>query len=202
MDLSVVLTTFSLVFLAEMGDKSQLLAMTLAHRYRAVPVIAGTFSAFALLNLLAVVVGQALADLIPQKLVLLVAASLFLYFGYRAWQDAGNAEGQATDPRPVGNGFVVSFTMILIAEFGDKTQLAVIALAAGTGQIWAVFAGGTLALWAVSLLGILFGATVLRRVPKHWVHRVAAVMFIAFGGLAIGHVVTGCSGTIATSQGV
>jgi putative Ca2+/H+ antiporter (TMEM165/GDT1 family) len=202
MDQSVVLTTFSLVFLAELGDKSQLLAMTLAHRYRAVSVIAGTFAAFALLNLLAVVVGQALSELIPQQLVLLVAGTLFLYFGYRAWQDAGNAEGQGTDPRPDGGGLVVSFSMILVAEFGDKTQLAVVALAAGTGEIWAVFAGGTLALWAVSLLGILFGATVLRSVPRHWVHRIAAVMFVAFGVVAIGHAIAVYSGTIAMSQGV
>jgi putative Ca2+/H+ antiporter (TMEM165/GDT1 family) len=202
MDQSVVLTTFSLVFLAELGDKSQLLAMTLAHRYRAVPVVAGTFAAFALLNLLAVVVGQALAELIPQQLVLLVAGLLFLYFGHRAWQDAGSLVDQDTDPRPDCGGFVISFTMILVAEFGDKTQLAVIALAAGTGEIWAVFAGGTLALWAVSLLGILFGATVLRRVPRHWVHRAAAVMFIAFGVVAIGHVIVAYSVTIAMSQGV
>jgi len=59
MDLSVVLSAFSLLFLAEKGDKSQLFAMTLAHRYRAAAVIAGTFAAFAVLNLLAVLVGQA-----------------------------------------------------------------------------------------------------------------------------------------------
>ncbi len=202
MDQSVVLTTFSLVFLAELGDKSQLLAMTLAHRYRAVSVIAGTFAAFALLNLLAVVVGRALAELIPQGLVLVVAGALFLYFGYRAWRDADDAEDGAADPRPDGGGLVISFTMILVAEFGDKTQLAVIALAAGTGEIWSVFAGGTLALWSVSLLGILFGATVLRSIPRHWVHRAAALMFIAFGVLAIGHVIVACSGLAPPSQGV
>lgn len=187
MDSSIVLSTFTLVFLAEMGDKSQLLAMTLAHRYRALPVIAGTFAAFALLNLLAVVAGHALAELIPEALVLLVAAGLFLYFGYRSWRDANGEDEEGSDGQPDGGGFMISFTMIFVAELGDKTQLAMIALAAGTGQIWQVFAGGTLALWSVSLIGILFGATLLRRIPRHWVHRAAALLFIAFGLLALGH---------------
>ena len=180
MDPSVILSTFSLVFLAEMGDKSQLLAMTLAHRYRAAPVIAGTFAAVALLNLLAVVVGRALTELVPQQLVLLVAAGLFLYFGYRSWRDAGDADDLKTDREPEGGGLIISFTMIFVAELGDKTQLAMVALAAGTGDIWAVFLGGTAALWSVSLLGILFGATLLRRIPTHWVHRAAALLFGAF----------------------
>ncbi|HEY5790995.1 MAG TPA: TMEM165/GDT1 family protein, partial [Gammaproteobacteria bacterium] len=66
MDLAVVLSTFTLLFLAEMGDKTQLVAMTLAHRYRLLPVIAGVFGAFLLLNLLAVLVGEALFRFVPQ----------------------------------------------------------------------------------------------------------------------------------------
>jgi len=188
MDLSVVLSAFSLLFLAEMGDKSQLLAMTLAHRYRMGPVIAGTFAAFALLNLLAVFVGKALFEWIPQELMLLAAAGLFLYFGYRSWRDADDGEDEESDGVPARNALVTSFTMIFVAELGDKTQLAMIALVAGTGEIWSVFVGGTLALWAVSLIGILFGATVLRKIPRHWVHRAAALLFVAFGVLALGQV--------------
>lgn len=188
MDLSVVLSAFSLLFLAEMGDKSQLLAMTLAHRYRAVSVVAGTFAAFAVLNLLAVLLGQVLFELVPEELMLLAAAGLFLYFGYRSWQDADGDEEDESPDGPSRGGFAASFTLIFVAELGDKTQLAMIALAAGTGEIWSVFAGGTLALWTVSLIGILFGATLLRRIPKRRVHRAAALMFVIFGVLALGQV--------------
>jgi putative Ca2+/H+ antiporter (TMEM165/GDT1 family) len=191
MDLSILLSSFSLVFLAEMGDKSQLLAMTLAHRYRAVSVIAGSFAAFALLNLLGVLAGGMLAELIPRALVLLVAAALFLYFGYRSWREADGADEADAETGPNGRGLVVSFTLIFVAELGDKTQLAVVALAAGTGDIWAVFAGGTLALWSVSLLGILFGCTLLR------VHRAAALLFFAFGLLALGHLLLTSGAPIA-----
>ncbi len=166
MDLSVVISAFSLLFLAEMGDKSQLLALTLAHRYRVAPVIAGTFAAFALLNLLAVFVGQALFEWSPQESMLLAAAGLFLYLGYRSRRDADDGEDEESDGVPARGALVTSFIMSFAAELGDKTQLAMIALVAGTGEIWSVFVGATLALWAVSLIGILFGATLLRKIPS------------------------------------
>lgn len=200
MDLSVVLTAFSLLFLAEMGDKSQLLAMTLAHRYRAASVIAGTFIAFAVLNLLAVLVGQVLFELVPQRLMLLAAAGLFLYYGYRFWRDADGAEEDEGDAGPRGGGLTTSFILIFVAELGDKTQLAMIALVASTGEIWAVFAGGTLALWAVSIIGILFGATLLRSIPKRRVHGAAALMFVLFGALALGQVLLNGNGLGVASR--
>lgn len=194
MDISAFVSAFSLLFLAEMGDKSQLLAMTLAHRYRAAPVIAGTCAAFLVLNLLAVWVGQALFEWVPQGLVLLAAAGLFLFFAYRAWRDADGAEADAPAEKTPRGAFLTSFTLIFAAEFGDKTQLAMIALVAGTGEVWSVFVGGTLALWGVSLIGILLGATLLRKLPKLWVHRAAAILFLSFGVLALGQVVLSANG--------
>ena len=64
------------------------------------------------------------------------------------------------------------------------------ALAAGTGKPWSVLIGGTLALWAVSLIAILLGGTVLRRIPKSWMHRVAAVLFLGFGAIAVAQALT------------
>jgi len=191
MDLSIILSSFVLLFLAEMGDKSQLLAMTLAHRYRLLPVIAGVLLAFLVLNLLAVLVGEALFHYVPQPVVLLVAGLLFLFFGWRSWLDS-NQDEQA-DEEPIGGkgAFLSSFALIFVAELGDKTQLAMVALVAGTGQIWSVFVGGTLALWSVSLIGIALGSTVLRRGAEGWVHRIAALLFLLFGVLAIAQVLWG-----------
>jgi len=198
MDLSVVLSSFTLLFLAEMGDKTQFVAMTLAHRYRLLPVTAGVLAAFLVLNLLAVWVGQVLFRYVPQALVLLAAGVLFLVFALRSWRDAsagGDEEEEVADPGH-GRAFASSFALIFLAELGDKTQLAMIALVAATGAPWAVFVGGTLALWAVSLIGIALGATVLRRLPRAWMHRAAAALFLVFGVLAIGQVVLGDGGTV------
>jgi len=188
MDFSILLSAFSLIFLAEMGDKSQILVMTLAHRYPIAPVIAGTFGAFVLLNLLAVWVGLSLFQWLPQEVVLAAAGGLFLFFGYRSWRTTGDDDEETEGKRGMG-ALVASFTLIFVAELGDKTQLALIALAAGTGEVWSVFIGGTLALWAVSLIGILFGATLLRRVPRVLVHRLAALLFVTFGILALAQLV-------------
>lgn len=185
MDYSALLSTFTLLFLAEMGDKTQIMAMTLAHRYRIAPVIFGTFAAFLVLNLLAVLVGEGVSRILPRDLVLLIAGVLFLFFAYRSWTAADeSADGvSATDHR---QAWIISFSLIFVAELGDKTQLAMVALAAQSSALWSVFVGGTLALWSVSLLGILVGRTLLRRIPSHWVHRVAAVLFLVFGMIAIG----------------
>lgn len=184
MDYGVILSSFTLLFLAEMGDKTQLMAMTLAHRYRALPVILGTFAAFLCLNLLAVLLGEGVARLVPRALVLLAAGLLFLVFAYRSWGDSDDDDDGAHGELHRW-AWVSSFALIFVAELGDKTQLAMIALAAQSGAIWSVFLGGTLALWAVSLLGILLGSTLLRRVPRRWVHRFAAGLFALFGVLAL-----------------
>lgn len=192
MNLSLILSTFALLFLAEMGDKTQLMAMTLAHRYRAGPVIGGVFTAFALLNLLAVWVGEALFRYVPQRLVLLVAGVLFLVFAWGSWRDSRTAEDDDASASVNGrNAFLASFTLLFVAELGDKTQLAMVAMAAGTGDLLSVFVGGTLALWCVSAIGVLLGRTVLRRVPRVWMHRAAALLFAVFGAIAITSVLIG-----------
>jgi putative Ca2+/H+ antiporter (TMEM165/GDT1 family) len=179
-----LVSSFVLLFLAEMGDKTQLMAMTLAHRYRPAPVVAGTFVAFLVLDLIAVLLGEGLARVVPRDVVLLAAAALFILFAYRSWRDSDEDEPQV-DEAAQRRAFVTTFTLIFVAELGDKTQLALVALAAESGELWSVFVGGTLALWAVSLIGILVGGTVLRKIPKVWVHRAAALLFLLFGLLAL-----------------
>ena len=189
LDLATLASTFALLFLAEMGDKSQLIAMTLAHRYRILPVLVGTFAAFALLNVLAVLLGESLSRVVPREVVLIAAGILVLIFGYRYWRN-GDEDETAVDINSQRNAWLTSFTLIFIAELGDKTQLAMIALAAGSGALWSVFIGGTLALWMVSLIGMVVGRTLLRKIPTRWVHRAASVLFLAFGLLALAQVAT------------
>lgn len=188
MDAGVALSAFALLFLAEMGDKTQLVAMTLATRHRAWQVALGACAAFLFLNLLAVLLGEVLFRYVPERLVLGLAGVLFLAFAWNAWRSADDDE-EATG-ESARNAILSSFLLIFVAELGDKTQLAMIALAASTGHPWSVFAGGTLALWSVSLIGVFLGATVLSRVPKHWMHRAAAVLFAVFGIVALVRVAT------------
>jgi putative Ca2+/H+ antiporter (TMEM165/GDT1 family) len=186
MDPIIIASSFSLLFLAEMGDKSQLIAMTLACRFHRTPVVIGVLSAFLVLNVLAVLAGGALFEWVPQRLVLTAAGGLFLYFAYRSWRDGEDADETEETVAIAAHGVVVtSFLMIFLAELGDKTQLAMVGLVAGTGAPWSVLVGGTLALWSVSVIGILVGGSLLRRVSPVWMHRVAALLFLLFGLVAL-----------------
>lgn len=183
MDPTALLSSFVLLFLAEMGDKTQLMVMTLAHRHRAVPVILGGCAAFSILNLLAVFVGQGVAHLIPREVLLVAAGLLFLLFAWRSWSD-GDEEAEAKSDTKQHAVWLASFVLIFVAELGDKTQLAMVALAAQSTSPWSVFVGGTLALWVVTIIGAVLGVTLLRRIPQHWVHRGAALLFFTFGLVA------------------
>lgn len=175
-------TTLGLVALAELGDKTQLVCMTLAARHPALPVLLGAVFAFAVLNLLAVLFGAAAAVWLPEWLVAAVVAALFAVFGLRALRDAEaeTAEVQERDGRGV---LLSTFALIFLAELGDKTQLAVAGLA-GTHAALPVWIGGTLALTLTSALGVLAGQTLLRRLPIHLLHRLCGGLFLVLAAVA------------------
>lgn len=174
-------TTFALIAAAEIGDKSQLVCMTLAARHRALPVLLGAVMAFALLNLAAVLFGAALVHWVPRPVVAGAVALLFLGFGLKSVLAQDEAEDETVEEKPGHGIFVTTFSMILFAEFGDKTQLAVAGL--GTSVVpSAVWVGATVALSATSVLGIWAGRTVLQKIPLVWLHRFSGVLFL---GLAV-----------------
>ncbi|GAM11164.1 GDT1-like protein [Geobacter sp. OR-1] len=190
MDSAIFFSTFGLIFLAELGDKTQLAAMALALRYPWQRIFVGIAAAFVVLNLAAVLVGKVLFLLLPIFWVTLVSGLLFLYFGYSTLRHACDSEDDDAGPPPTAaTAARTAFIMIFMAELGDKTQLVTASQAAqhseslaGMGQ---VFAGSTLALWLVSLLGIFAGKQLVRFIPPCWIHRTAGVMFLVFGAMAL-----------------
>lgn len=176
-------STFALIAAAEIGDKSQLVCMTLAARHRHWPIVLGASCSFALLNLLAVLFGAAVARWVPDQLIAAAVAVLFTLFGLRALFTA-EEDGNVEPVRRSGHGlFVTTFLLIFIAEFGDKTQLAVGALSA-TLPPTPVWVGGTLALIMTSALGVWAGRAFLRHLPLHWLHRLSGILFLGFAGFA------------------
>ena len=177
-------TTFLIVALAEIGDKSQLVCMTLAARHRGLPVVIGAILAFAVLNLLAVLFGAAIAAWLPEWLVALAVAILFAGFGISALRYTEADDDEAVTEKP-GHGIVATtFLLIFLAEFGDKTQLAVAALGS-TGTPAAVWTGATAALAVTSLLGVLAGRKLLNRLPLKWIHRISGVFFLLLAAFAV-----------------
>lgn len=182
--LSSASTTFLLIALAEFGDKSQLVCMTLATRHRAFPVALGATTAFALLNLLATLFGAAVAAWLPAWLVTVAVATLFALFGISALRYQDDDEDETIAEKPGHGIFATTFLLIFLAEFGDKTQIAVAGLGS-TAEASAVWSGATLALAATSLAGIYAGRHLLQRLPLVWIHRISGVFFLLLAAYAL-----------------
>lgn len=181
--LSFSLSTFTLIALAEIGDKSQVVCMTLAARHRHWPVLLGASVAFLVLNALAVIFGAGVAAWVPERVTAGIVAVLFGAFGIHALrrQDDGAADDITETP---GHGiFFSTLLLIFVAEFGDKTQIAVAGLA-GTMSPLPVWLGASAALIMVSALGVWAGRTLLQRLPIIWLHRISGGIFLSFAIVA------------------
>lgn len=176
-------TTWLVIALAEIGDKSQLVCMTLAARHRPWPVAAGAIAAFCLLNLLAVMFGAALAAFLPGWLLTAAVALLFGFFGIQSFRQVGE-DDEEIEEKSGHSLFLTSFLLIFIAEFGDKTQIAVAGFAS-TADLYAVWLGANLALACTSLLGVFAGAHWLKKLPMDWLHRAAGTLFLLMALLAL-----------------
>ena len=176
--------TFFLIFLAELGDKTQIAVMALSARHPWRRVLLGTALAFAVLNALAVGVGRSLAHLADPVWVQGAAGALFVGFGLWTLFAKGDGDGEDGE-KPKRSVVWTAFTMIFLAELGDKTQLATAGMAARYDAPLAVFAASTLALFAVSALGALFGRRFLAKLPERWVRIASGAVFVLFGAVAL-----------------
>ena len=195
MDLGALLSTFGLVFLAELGDKTQLAVVAQTCRCRQPwAVFAGASAALTVATALGVVGGHTLGHAIPPSLLRLGAALGFVVMGLlMAWEVWRNrAEEPPTvcldDPKAPSRRwdwepFLSTFGLLFVAELGDKTQLAVLALSGRGDSPWAVFCGGTLALISVAALGVVGGDRLNRVVPERVLRGVSAVAFVGMGVL-------------------
>jgi Ca2+/H+ antiporter, TMEM165/GDT1 family len=177
------LVSTGVVALAELGDKTQLLAMLLAARFRApVPVIAGITTAVLANHLLAGAVGTLLANLLsPTVLRWMLAASFLATAVWMLVPDEEPAAG-ARFARfgPYGTTAVTFF----LVEMGDKTQIATLSLAARYHTLTAVVAGTTLGMLIADVPAVLLGGAVAERIPVALMHRIGALMFLALALLA------------------
>lgn len=181
MDITPLLTTFTLIAVAEFGDKTQLTVIALSAGYDRAKVFAGTILAFALVTGIGVLAGETLLRYIPAHLIRIIAGLLFVAFGI--WMLSSRESDDADENLRSGNPLLSTFSMITLAEMGDKTQLSAITLAAKYDSPYLVFAGAILALAVVSLIGIFLGKKLREIVPLPKIKLGAGVLFILFGVL-------------------
>ncbi len=196
--LTTAAVVFGVIFLAELPDKTALAGLLLGTRFRASYVFAGVAAAFVLHVVLAVAAGSVLT-LLPQRplqavvgLLFLGGAVLVLIESRKQGAEDDEAEGGRVPSDPsfwkvAGSGFM----LILVAEFGDITQIMTANLAAGYDEPLSVGVGAVLALWAVAGLGIVGGRTLLRWVPLRLISTVAAGVMLVLAAFSLYEAIAG-----------
>jgi len=177
LDVVPLITAFTFVFLAELGDKTNLTAMMLSSKAPATSVFAGSMLAFFVVDGISTLIGGELLSLLPYKLVSLTSGILFIIFGafslMRRKERIEIKNQKAT--------FIRTFSFVCLMELGDKTQLASIVLAAELNNPLIVLAGVMLAFSVVTGIGVIFGAKLLRLLPEKYLRIGTSLLFILFG---------------------
>jgi putative Ca2+/H+ antiporter (TMEM165/GDT1 family) len=179
--LAATLVSLSVVLVAELGDKSQLMAMTYALRHRWWVVLSGVGIASFLVHGLSVTIGHFLGLTLPERPIAFAAAIAFLLFALWTWRDGRHMDEDGVrpvaEPRHVLLAVISSF---VLAELGDKTMLATVALA--SDYHWAgVWLGATAGTVLADGVAIAVGAVLHKRLPERFLHNLAGVLFLLFG---------------------
>ena len=184
MDLSTITLSAGVVALAEMGDKTQLLSLMMAARYpkQAIAIIAGIFVATIANHACAAYLGHWLMTLVSPDLMRWILG--FSFLGIGLWLMVPDHIDDAAESKVVDKAiqvFTLTVTLFFLAEMGDKTQIATIALGAKYDDVVAVTIGTTLGMMLANAPAVWLGQKFTRRMPIKWVHGVAALTFIAIG---------------------
>jgi putative Ca2+/H+ antiporter (TMEM165/GDT1 family) len=180
-----LLLSFGVIFVAELGDKSQLMALAFAARYKALPVLIGITLATAVVHAVSVGIGSVLGASIPTHTISIVAGVAFL--GFAAWTLRGDSlddDEAAKADRSTRSAILAASVAFFLAELGDKTMLATITLATTEGAV-GTWAGSTLGMVAADAMAIVVGKQLGSRLPERAVKIGATALFVIFGVLLI-----------------
>lgn len=187
-----LLSAFGIVFVAELGDKTQLAAAGFATRFRPAPVVAGMCGGYIVVSTISALIGGAAGNALPTRGINLAAGILFIVVGaIGIWSAGRTDDSTATHSSPSGESVMkrrfaalsVATTVasaIIVAELGDKTMLATIALAARSDALM-VWVGATLGITAAGLLAVALGRVLARKLASAVIHRVGGLIFVAVG---------------------
>ena len=174
------LSSFSLIAFAEMGDKTQLLAIILAARCKCFwPIFWGMFLATLLNHTASAYIGSLAAEHTSSTILEYSIAIIFVLLGL--WLLKPDKSPTDIEAKPKYGYFVTTLVLFFLAEMGDKTQLATITLGAHYKDTISVILGTTLGMLAVNTPAILFGEKIIKMIPLKFVRMIASALFIGFG---------------------
>jgi putative Ca2+/H+ antiporter (TMEM165/GDT1 family) len=179
------LVSFGIIFVAELGDKSQLMALAFAARYRALPILIGISLATAVVHAFSVLVGAVVGVALPTNAIAVIAGLAF--FAFAAWTLRGDTlaeDDAARANRSTRSAVLAASVAFFLAELGDKTMLATITLATKEGLL-GTWAGSTLGMVAADAMAIVVGQQLGARLPERAIRIGAAITFVLFGVILV-----------------
>ncbi|MCD7957373.1 MAG: TMEM165/GDT1 family protein [Lachnospiraceae bacterium] len=170
------------MFIAEMGDKTQLLMIAMTSRYKLRDILVGSAASVLVLNAIAVGLGALISQFIPTWLIKIIAACAFFYFAWTTLRKVEEGEEEET-VRDSKFPILAVFGTFFIAELGDKTQLTAITFAAneGAGSAILVWLACSIGLYAADLIGMMVGHLIESKMPSGFLDKLAFVIFTFFG---------------------
>jgi putative Ca2+/H+ antiporter (TMEM165/GDT1 family) len=181
MDIVPIISTFLIILVAELGDKTQLAIISLSCKHRPKHVFLGAMLAFLIVDGVSIMVGGTLLALLPLTLIQMVSGVVFIVFGIvPLLLDEKEFLPKKTSSLP----FFAAFSLVALMELGDKTQLITITLAAENPPIM-VLIGITLAFALLTGIAVLTGAKLVSRLPMKWLKIGTSVLFIVLGSLSL-----------------
>ena len=178
-----LVVTFIAIFVAELGDKTQLITISFSSKYPHVPVFLGVFLGMGMITILGVIVGTILFEFIPIFYVKILSGLIFIFFGIWTFMMMKKEEREIEEKTNTDNKSIFSTILIMtsLAEFGDKTQFAVIALTAQYGSPILVLIGALLAFALIVGIGMVIGKKLAEKVSSKWIDIVSSLLFIIIG---------------------
>lgn len=176
--MNIFFTSFLTVFVAEMGDKTQLVTLTMASRYPPRQVFQGAMIGLFLVLSIAVGAGGIIARVMPTELIALLSGAFFILIGLWTLFQKEEATG---DPAAGRSAFWHTLGMVFLAELGDKTQISAMLLAAAYGSPFLVLGGAMTAQALNHGLAIFLGRRYLSRLPRRYLRLAASLLFIVVG---------------------
>lgn len=176
---------FVLILLSEMGDKTQLLAVSMASRYDHKTIFLAVSSAMIVATAIGVTLGLVMFSYIPILWIRIFASILFIIFGIWTLLEREEEDEEKGEIKTDKNIFSRVFSLTFIAEMGDKTQLTAIALTASYGAPFEVFIGAALGFIVVTAIGVWLGRWLGERLEQKLLKKIGGILFIAIGILIL-----------------
>lgn len=186
-EVTTLLIAFATIFFAELGDKTQLMVISLSTKYRKLDVFVGAILGFILVNGVTIFIGTSLSEFTPD-FVIFIGGIIFIIFGIVTILSKSNnveEEKVETQEEKKGVGLISSFSLVFLAELGDKTQIASLILAITYKAFLEVFLSVILSLSAVTIIGILVGRSMKQYIRPKPLRILSGCLFIILGVLTI-----------------